>query len=128
MEKIMPLVLLLLASHREAVKYITSFIKKNEIKWEVAYIPRQTVGYYIYYGTSTKDYIEKVRIVGKYTNIFDLRKLPLIKDTLYYLSITSFIVKKATKGKPCERIESTHSNEVTFIRMDKLKKRKMGIV
>lgn len=82
-------------------------IIENILKWNIR-SALKLEGYYIYYGVSPGEYIEKVKVKGAYTQNFNLKKLPVIKDNVsYYISVTAIREGEA---------ESEHSDEIVYVR------------
>lgn len=62
-------------------------------------------GYYLYYGTESKNYTNAIKIEGKTNTCFLLADIPFLPDVEYYLSVTAY-----TDGNA----ESMYSNEIMW--------------
>lgn len=111
MENVMILTLSFLIRARAHKRKIS--IKKSQLKWDLHTL-QPIKGYYVYYGLSPGEYIEKILVRGKYNQPFYLRELPLKTNVLYYISITAFTINELS-----EEVESDYSNEVTFKQVPK---------
>lgn len=105
----------LTAPPEHKIEAITLLIVENTLKWNIRSVLKLE-GYYIYYGVSPGEYIEKVKVKGAYTQNFNLKKLPVIKDGVsYYISVTA--VRE-------DGTESEHSDEIVYVRKGRRRNKK----